>query len=272
PSRPRPPPRGRCRHRRSRRCGGSRECAASLSRRSGRGFGFRSAILAAKRRNRPPEWTVRSARRCRRALRNAAYAGEATGPPGTKSSLRRGAPPVPDLPSASTSTSRSASSPERPPLLADHVGRVLGGDEPRPEHRPALEQGPGEHGHAARVTAPLGPSRYGRASGRAAPRSSTWTGRRSPPRGPTPRTGRRGPRCRRSPRPGSDRGPPLLGLDHPLEAHRVALGHVRPLDDDDVSVLEVLLEGGGATPTERCPQTGDGGGVSYAGLVLDLDG
>src|SRR5207245_1245622 len=34
----------------------------------------------------------------------------------------------------------------------------------------------------------------------------------------------------------------------------------------------VLLEGGGATPTERGPQTGDGRGVSYARLVLDLDG
>src|SRR5207253_8883316 len=30
--------------------------------------------------------------------------------------------------------------------------------------------------------------------------------------------------------------------------------------------------GGGPAPTEGRPQTGDGGGVSYAGLVLDLDG
>ena len=33
---------------------------------------------------------------------------------------------------------------------------------------------------------------------------------------------------------------------------------------------EVLLEGGGAAAAERGPQTGDRGGVSYAGLVLDL--
>ena len=33
---------------------------------------------------------------------------------------------------------------------------------------------------------------------------------------------------------------------------------------------EVLLERGGAAAPERGPQTGDGGGVSYAGLVLDL--
>ena len=63
----------------------------------------------------------------------------------------------------------------------------------------------------------------------------------------------------------------LLGLHHPLEADRVALGHVRALDHDAVGVLQVLLEGGGAAAPERGPQTGDRGGVSYAGLVLDLD-
>ena len=63
----------------------------------------------------------------------------------------------------------------------------------------------------------------------------------------------------------------LLRLHHPLEADRMALGHVRALDHDAVGVLQVLLEGGGAAPAERGPQTGDGGGVSYAGLVLDLD-
>src|SRR5581483_7748032 len=63
-----------------------------------------------------------------------------------------------------------------------------------------------------------------------------------------------------------------LGLHHPLEPDRMALGHVRALDDDAVAVLEVLLERRGATTTERCPQTGDGGRMSYARLVLDLDG
>src|SRR2546423_12418436 len=51
----------------------------------------------------------------------------------------------------------------------------------------------------------------------------------------------------------------------------MALGHVRSHDHDAVGVLQILLEGGRATPSERRPQTGDGGGVSYAGLVLDLD-
>src|SRR5205814_4181643 len=69
-----------------------------------------------------------------------------------------------------------------------------------------------------------------------------------------------------------DLGAPRLGLHDPLEPDRVALGHVRALDDDAVRVLQVLLEGGGPTPTEGGPQTGDGGRVSYAGLVLDLDG
>src|SRR5436309_14702983 len=67
-----------------------------------------------------------------------------------------------------------------------------------------------------------------------------------------------------------DLRPAGLGLHDPLEPDRVALGHVRTLDDDAVGVLQVLLEGGGPASTERCPQTGDGGGVSYSGLVLDL--
>src|SRR6185312_10474258 len=61
------------------------------------------------------------------------------------------------------------------------------------------------------------------------------------------------------------------GLGHPLEAHRVALGHVRTLDDDAVGVRQVLQEVGRATTAERGTQTGHRGGVLYAGLVLDLD-
>ena len=40
-----------------------------------------------------------------------------------------------------------------------------------------------------------------------------------------------------------DRGAARLGLHHPLEPHRVALGHVRALDQDAVGVGPVLLEG-----------------------------
>src|SRR5262249_22449584 len=43
------------------------------------------------------------------------------------------------------------------------------------------------------------------------------------------------------------------------------------LDQDAVGVLQVLLEGGRAAAAKARPQTGDGGGVSNAGLVLDLD-
>ena len=67
-----------------------------------------------------------------------------------------------------------------------------------------------------------------------------------------------------------DRGAARLGLHHPLESDRMALGHVRALDDDAVSVLQVLLEGRGSAASERGPQTGDSGAVSNTGLVLDL--
>ena len=62
-----------------------------------------------------------------------------------------------------------------------------------------------------------------------------------------------------------------LRLDHPLEAHGMVLRHVRPHDQDGVAVLQVLQERRGTTSSERCPQTGDRGRVSNAGLVLDLD-
>ena len=44
--------------------------------------------------------------------------------------------------------------------------------------------------------------------------------------------------------------PRSLGLHHPAEADRVALGHVRALDDDAVRVLQVLLEGRRAAASE----------------------
>jgi hypothetical protein len=68
-----------------------------------------------------------------------------------------------------------------------------------------------------------------------------------------------------------DRCAPGLGLHDPLEPDRMALGHVRAFNDDAIGVLQVLLEVGGPAATEAGSQTGDGGGVSYTGLVLDLD-
>ena len=65
--------------------------------------------------------------------------------------------------------------------------------------------------------------------------------------------------------------PRSLRLHHPAEADRMALRHVRALNDDAVGVLQILLERGGAASSERCPQTGDRGGVSNTGLIFDLD-
>ena len=62
-----------------------------------------------------------------------------------------------------------------------------------------------------------------------------------------------------------------LGLHHPLEPDRMGLGHVRAHDDDAVGVGQVLLVVRGAAATERGSQTGNRGGVSNTGLVLDLD-
>src|SRR5205823_3387046 len=68
-----------------------------------------------------------------------------------------------------------------------------------------------------------------------------------------------------------DRRAAALRFHHEAEADRMAFGHVRSLDDDAVSVRKVLLERRRSAPSERDPQTGDRGGVSYPRLVLDLD-
>ena len=69
----------------------------------------------------------------------------------------------------------------------------------------------------------------------------------------------------------NNRRPPEFGLHDPLKADWMAFGHVGTFNDDAIRVLQILLKGGGAAPAKRCPQTGDGGGVSDAGLVFDLD-
>src|SRR5262249_45024636 len=82
---------------------------------------------------------------------------------------------------------------------------------------------------------------------------------------------------RRSTRPCEPRvdvdhvGAALPGLHHPLEPHRVVLGHVRAHDRDAVGVRKILLELRGAASSERGAQTGHRGAVSYTGLVLDLN-
>ena len=68
-----------------------------------------------------------------------------------------------------------------------------------------------------------------------------------------------------------DRGAALFGLHYPTETHRMTLRHIGALDDDAVCILQVLLKGGRASAAKRCPQTGNGRGVSNTGLVLDLN-
>ena len=66
-------------------------------------------------------------------------------------------------------------------------------------------------------------------------------------------------------------GAARLGLHHPLEPDGMGLGHVRAHDHDAVGVDEPVRSVGGAAAPERGSQTGNGGGVSNTGLVLDLD-
>src|ERR687897_3646262 len=62
----------------------------------------------------------------------------------------------------------------------------------------------------------------------------------------------------------------LLFGDHGVpEANRVGLCHVGALDEDAVSVLQILQVGGGPAPTVRDAQTGHRGAVSYPRLVRD---
>ena len=67
------------------------------------------------------------------------------------------------------------------------------------------------------------------------------------------------------------RGAAGLRLHHPLEGDRMALGHVRALDEDAVRIDQVTREVGSPAAAEAGPQTGDGRGVSNTGLILDLD-
>src|SRR5690348_13387155 len=68
-----------------------------------------------------------------------------------------------------------------------------------------------------------------------------------------------------------DLGTRLSRAHHEAERHRVTLGEVRAHDEDAVGVRQITREGAGTTAAERRPQTGDGGRVSYARLILDPD-
>src|SRR3989442_13061758 len=62
-----------------------------------------------------------------------------------------------------------------------------------------------------------------------------------------------------------DRGAALAGLHRPAEPDGMVLRHVAAHDQNRVGVGQVLLEGGGPTPSEACSQTGNGGAMSYSG-------
>jgi len=55
-----------------------------------------------------------------------------------------------------------------------------------------------------------------------------------------------------------DRCAALFRLHHPLEADRMALGHIRTLNDNAVGVLQVLLKRGCTATAKRGAQTGHG--------------
>jgi hypothetical protein len=48
----------------------------------------------------------------------------------------------------------------------------------------------------------------------------------------------------------NDRSPAALGLHHPLKAHRMALGHIRSLNDNAIGIRQVLLKSGRAASSE----------------------
>ena len=66
--------------------------------------------------------------------------------------------------------------------------------------------------------------------------------------------------------------PALFSFDYPLESHRMALGHIRALNQDAVGICHILQWLSCATAAKRGSQTGNRGGVSYACLVFDLYG
>src|SRR5690625_1686038 len=56
----------------------------------------------------------------------------------------------------------------------------------------------------------------------------------------------------------------------PLVSNGMAFGHIGSLDDDAICVCHVLQGLGGPAATKGSSQTGNRGGVSNTGLVLDL--
>src|SRR3989442_8763452 len=63
----------------------------------------------------------------------------------------------------------------------------------------------------------------------------------------------------------------FFGLHRPAEPDGMVFRHVAAHDQDRVRVGQILLEGGRPTSAKACPQTGDGGALSYSALVFDRD-
>jgi hypothetical protein len=67
----------------------------------------------------------------------------------------------------------------------------------------------------------------------------------------------------------NDLGSLFPGLDHPLKADRVILGHVRAHDENRIRIQQILRRGGRPAPSISGAQTGHRRAMSNPGLVAD---
>ena len=66
-------------------------------------------------------------------------------------------------------------------------------------------------------------------------------------------------------------GPAFLGFYHVGIGDGMGLGHVTAHDQNSIAIDEVLWKGCGTATPQRCTQTGYGGAVSNAGMVLNRE-
>ncbi|MBA7697504.1 hypothetical protein ES703_106169 [subsurface metagenome] len=64
---------------------------------------------------------------------------------------------------------------------------------------------------------------------------------------------------------------PFLGLGDMAEAGRVVLGRIGADDQDNIGIGNIGPVVGHGPSAKRFRQTGDSGGMSYTGLVFDID-
>ena len=70
---------------------------------------------------------------------------------------------------------------------------------------------------------------------------------------------------------GNELGPSIVtSLNCPLKPTRVIFSRIRPHDQDDITILDVLPMVGHRPSAKRGSQTGYRGAMSYAGLMVDV--